>query len=83
MDIGGFDESLEGAGFDDFNLYDRLALYGHGIKKHDDIIAIHQWHEKNYPYNIYEAADRNGKKSQENIKEYGWTANVMREWGKI
>lgn len=83
MDMGGFDESLTEFGWDDFNLFDRLALYGKGIRPCDDIIVIHQWHEKNYPYNIYEAGDRNGKKSQENIKEYGWRANVGKEWGEI
>lgn len=83
MDMGGFDESLTEFSFDDWNLFDRLALYGRGILPCDDIIVIHQYHPKEYPYNIYEAGDRNGKKSQENIKEYGYTANVGKEWGEI
>src|SRR3990167_8435623 len=65
--IGGFDESFEGHGWDDFDLYARLAIYGHGILGHPDIAVIHQWHEKNYPYNIYDTAERNGKISESNV----------------
>lgn len=67
--VGGFDESFEGHGFDDFDLFNRLAVYGAGVVKHDDIIVIHQWHEKNYPYNIYDMAERNGRISEDNIKK--------------
>jgi GT2 family glycosyltransferase len=66
-EVGGFDESFEGHGFDDFDLFNRLAGVGHGIVKCPDIPVIHQWHEKNYPYNIYEHAEKNGKISEENI----------------
>lgn len=75
-DVGGFDESFEGHGFDDFDLFNRLALYGKGVLKHDDIIVIHQWHEKNYPYNIYDMAERNGKISEDNIKNGIFKVNI-------
>lgn len=76
QDIGGFDESFEGHGFDDFDLFNRLALYGAGIIKHDDIAVIHQWHEKKYPYNIYEMAEKNGKISEDNIKKGVYKVNI-------
>lgn len=81
--IGGFDESFVGHGFDDFDLYERLALYGHGVIKHDDIVVIHQWHEKAYPFNIYDMAEKNGKISAENIKNGIYEVNKGKEWGKI
>lgn len=68
-DVGGFDESFVGHGFDDFDLFNRLALYGKGVLKKPDIAVIHQWHVKNYPYNIYAAAEINGKISEANIKK--------------
>ena len=82
MDIRGFDESFEGHAHDDFNLFERLAIYGKGILKCPDIPVVHQWHDKSfYNYNIYEAADRNGTMSVAHIKKYGYEANVGREWG--
>lgn len=74
--IGGFDESFEGHGREDWDLFDRLNLYGKPVKAQNDIIVIHQWHEKNYPYNIYEMADKNGIKSAERIKRGEYKANV-------
>lgn len=82
-DVGGFDESFEGHGWDDFDLFTRLAVYGKGLMKHDDIIVIHQWHEKNYPYNIYDMAEKNGKLSEERIKRGEFKVNVDKEWGQI
>lgn len=81
-DIGGFDEEFTGHGGDDFNLYDRLALYGHGIVKHDEIITIHQWHEKKYPYNIYDMAERNLSSWKERLEKGEYVANKGKEWGK-
>lgn len=81
MDIGGFDEDFEGHGWDDFDLYARLSIYGKGIKAVDHIPVIHQWHEKNYPYNVYECAARNGKKSEERAKRGEYRANIGKEWG--
>lgn len=82
-DIGGFDEEFIGHGGDDFNLYDRLAKYGHGVIKHDDIVVIHQWHEKNYPYNIYEMADRNLSLWREKLTKGQYKANIGKKWGQI
>lgn len=82
-EVGGFDESFEGHGWDDFDLFTRLAVYGKGIIKHDDIVVIHQWHEKNYPYNIYDMAEKNGKLSEERIKRGEYKANIGREWGQV
>lgn len=67
-DVGGFDESFEGHGGDDFDIINRLGYNGHPLLKCPDIIVIHQYHEKNYPYNIYEMAEKNLKKSEANIK---------------
>ena len=83
LDIGGFDESFEGHGWDDFDLFNRLALYGKGVKKVDDIIVIHQWHRKDYPYNIYLMADENGKKSEARVKTGEYRANIGKAWGLV
>lgn len=67
--IGGFDESFFGHGFDDFDLFARLQMIGHGIVKDPGIGVIHMWHKKDfYPYNIYECAENNGKISEANVK---------------
>jgi GT2 family glycosyltransferase len=81
LKIGGFDESFEGFAWDDFDLFNRLGHTGHPLLKCNDIAIIHQWHEKNYGYNIYEAGDRNGKKSEANIKAGNYIANKGKKWG--
>lgn len=80
-DVGGFDEEFEGHGGDDFNLYDRLAMYGTGILPCNDIGVIHQWHEKRYPYNIYEMAEKNLTKGTARLKEGEYRANINNNWG--
>lgn len=80
-DVGGFDESFQGHGFDDFDLFNRLAIYGKGIMKDPEIAVIHQWHEKNYPYNIYDAAESNGKISEANIHKGIYKVNADKELG--
>jgi glycosyltransferase involved in cell wall biosynthesis len=79
--IGGFDESFEGFAWDDFDLFNRLGHTGHPLLKCNDIAIIHQWHPKNYGYNIYEAGDKNGKKSEANIKAGNYVANKGKQWG--
>lgn len=80
--IRGFDESFEGHGFDDFDLFNRLALIGHGIIKCSEIVVIHQYHDKSfYRYNIYESAERNGRISEKNIKNGIYQVNAER-WGQ-
>lgn len=81
--VGGFDESFEGHGFDDFDLFNRLAPFGKGVLPCNDIVIIHQWHKKEYPYNIYEASDKNGAKSAQRIAQGEIKVNVGREWGVI
>lgn len=83
LDIGGFDESFEGHGFDDFDLFERLNLYGKPILQTNDIAVIHQWHRKDYPYNIYQAAERNGTLSEKRIKTGEFRANIGKEWGQL
>lgn len=84
MKIGGFDESFTGHGWDDFDLFERLKLTGHGVLKAPEIAVIHQYHDKGfYPYNIYEHAERNGKISEERIHKGEYRANIGREWGVI
>lgn len=80
-DIGGFDESFEGHGWDDFDLFNRLALYGKGVLNCNDIIVIHQYHDKNYPYNIYHAAEKNSKTSEARTRSGEYRANIGKEWG--
>lgn len=83
-DIRGFDESFEGHGFDDFDLFNRLALYGKGVLKDPDIAIIHQWHDKSfYKFNIYDAAKSNGEISEARIKAGEYRANIGRRWGLI
>lgn len=83
LDIGGFDESFEGHGWDDWDLLHRLNLYGKGILYCNDIAVVHQWHEKNYPYNTIDAGTRNGKISEERIKRGEYRANIGKDWGII
>lgn len=84
LDVGGFNEEFEGHGFDDFDLFNRLAIYGKGIVKCPDIPVVHQYHDKSfYNYNIYEAANKNGKISEEMINNNLYKVNIDKEWGKI
>ena len=84
LKVGGFDESFEGHGFDDFDLFNRLAIIGHGVWKDPHIAVIHQYHDKSfYNYNIYEAADMNGKKSEANIHAGIYKVNDGENWGII
>lgn len=83
IELGGFDEDFEGFGFDDFDLFMRFGLYGRPPLHCDDIIIIHLWHEKNYPYDIHTAATRNGKIAEARIHAGEYKANVGKEWGKL
>lgn len=67
--INGFDESMEGHGWEDWDVLHRLEVMGLKQIMYNDAPIIHQWHEKNYPYNIYEMADKNGKISEENTNK--------------
>lgn len=83
-EIGGFDESFEGHGYDDFDLFNRLGLYGKGILKCPGIKVIHQYHNKSfYPYDIYKAAEHNGKVSEANIHAGKFRVNEGKEWGTL
>lgn len=82
LTIRGFDESFEGHGWDDWDLLHRLETLGREVIKCNDIAVIHQWHEKNYPYNIYDAAEKNGKISEARTKKKEFRANIGRRWGK-
>lgn len=81
--IGGFNEEFEGHGFDDFDLFNRLAAFGKGIYKIDNIPIIHLWHKKDYPYNIYDMAEKNGKISEAMIAEGKFKVNEGKEWGVL
>lgn len=82
MDLGGFDETFEGHGWDDWDLLHRLNVYGKGVLYCNDIIVIHQWHEKNYPYNTIDAGKRNGTLSEANLKKGLIIANKGKDWGQ-
>lgn len=82
-EVSGFDESFEGHGFDDFDLFNRLALIGHGVLKAPDIAVIHMWHPKGfYKFNIYQAAEKNGEISEKNVKANKFKVNGD-SWGEI
>lgn len=81
--VGGFDEEFTGHGFDDFDLYARLGLYGRPLHNINELAVIHQWHEKNYPYNIYEHAQKNGARSEARLHAGEYRANIGREWGML
>ncbi len=77
--VRGFDESFEGHGFDDFDLFKRLGDAGYPLIKCSDIIAIHQYHDKSfYPYNTIDAGVKNGKISE---AREGYEANIGKDWG--
>lgn len=82
MDIGGYDEEFTGHGWDDFDIFERLNVYGKGPKYHNNITVFHQWHKKEYPYNIYDHAEANGKRSAERTKRGEYKANVGKNWGQ-
>lgn len=82
-DIGGFDESMEGHGWEDWDFLHRLDKYGAPVRKCNDIIVIHQWHTKNYPYNTFDHAEKNGKISADRLKEGKYIVNEGKEWGII
>jgi glycosyltransferase involved in cell wall biosynthesis len=98
MECRGHDEEFVGYGYDDWDMINRIALYLNKLKNlepsgiipvnHEncnDIIVIHQWHTKNYPYNIYESAEKNGRKMADRIeKDNEHRANLNNDnWGKI
>lgn len=82
LKVRGFEETFTGHGYDDWDLLERLSLYGRPHKMHNDIVVIHQWHEKNYPYNIYDHAEKNGTQSKERIANGQYGANQGNDkWG--
>jgi predicted glycosyltransferase involved in capsule biosynthesis len=81
VEIGGYDEDFDGHGFDDWDVFARLGLLGRKPLYLNEPPIIHQWHKKEYPYNIYDAAERNGKKSADRIKAGEYRANINKEWG--
>ena len=83
LDVGGFDESFEGQGFDDFDLFGRLRLYRKELNQCSDIRVIHQWHDKSfYKFDIFKAAEKNGLISHNNIQKGIYKVNEGKEWGK-
>lgn len=99
MTCRGFDEEFVGYGWDDSDLRRRAALYLAKQESGeitystilpyevwcDDIIVIHQWHEKNYPYDLQAAAEKTGKISARRIEIEGeHRANLDNEnWGLL
>lgn len=83
LDVGGFDESFEGHGWDDWDLIHRLNKKGLKTSMLNDIRVIHQWHRKEYPYNVYDAAEKNGKASEDRIKSGEYRANIGKDWGVL
>jgi hypothetical protein len=94
MACNGFNEEMKEYGWDDWDLIKRVGIYLDEEKKPDqvnvncencnDIIVIHQWHNKNYPYNIYNAAERNGRISAEITESRLFKVNENNQnWGII
>lgn len=82
MKVRGFDESFTGHGYDDWDILERLKLYGSPYEMYNDVVVIHQWHEKNYPYNIYEHAQKNGEISKQRLAMGQYGANRDNDnWG--
>jgi len=61
----------------------RFNLYGRPKIHCDDIIIVHQWHEKKYPYDIHGAAKQNGAKAAARIHAGEYRANIGRDWGRL
>jgi N-terminal domain of galactosyltransferase len=98
MACRGFNEKFKRYGYDDWDMINRVALYLNKKKNiepdgtipvnHEncnDIVVIHQWHTKNYPDNIYEAAEENGRMMADMIeKENEHRANLDHDnWGLL
>jgi len=81
LEVGGFDEDFDGHGWEDWDMFHRLGVLGREMSKLNEPPIIHQWHKKEYPYNIYDAAERNGKKSEERIHKGIYKVNEGKEWG--
>lgn len=97
MAVRGHDEDFKNYGWDDWDIIKRVGLYL-DIKKRgkteytdninvvttNDIISIHQWHTKFYPYNIYESAEENGRKSAIRVESGEYRANIDNDkWGLL
>lgn len=83
VNVRGFDEQLTGHGWEDWDMFHRLEAYGKSLAYINTPI-IHLWHPKNYDFNIYDAAERNGKISEANIKVGKYIANMdNNNWGTI
>ena len=81
--VGGFDEEFTGYGWDDWDLLHRLDKVGKRWLICNDIIVIHQWHPKNYGFDIYKASEENGNRSKKNIDDYRFCANLGKDWGVL
>ncbi len=89
--VNGFDEEMDGYGWEDWDFINRVILYltkEHPDKEKEranifcnDIPIIHQWHRKDYPFNIYQKADENGNRSKERIEKSEYRANLNKKWG--
>lgn len=91
----GHDEEFVNYGWDDWDMIKRVGLYldiqKRGISEYthnvnvencNDIELIHQWHTKFYPYNIYESAEINGRKSAVRVESGEYRANLNNDkWG--
>lgn len=95
MAVGGFDEAMTEYGWDDWDMIKRVGLYLNSIKPQfeglnpvnigmeNDVIVCHQWHRKDYPYNIYNAAERNGQLCEDRIVRGEYRANIGKDWGNV
>jgi glycosyltransferase involved in cell wall biosynthesis len=97
MACRGHDEEFIDYGWDDWDMIKRVGLYldiqkrgkqeykdNANVENRNDIIVIHQWHTKNYPYNIYESAEKNGRKSAIRVESGEYRANIGNDkWGML
>jgi glycosyltransferase involved in cell wall biosynthesis len=83
MAIGGLDEEMQGHGWEDWDLFHRFEASGLTLAMINEPPIIHLWHSKKYSVNIYEAAERNGKLSEQNIRTGKIIANQGKEWGVL
>lgn len=97
MACRGHDEEFKDYGWDDWDMIKRVGLYldiqKKGINQYthnvnvencNDIELIHQYHTKNYPYNIYDSAEINGRKSALRVEAGEYRANIDNDnWGML
>jgi len=94
MACRGFDESFFGYGWDDWDMIKRIELYlrikKDNVRVHapsselcNDIVVVHQWHTKDYGFDVHQAATDNGKIASKRLDSGEYRANIGKKWGTL